>query len=81
MNLPQLRRFAQELHAAYSRYLAALREEQLLHVALHAQYHRGKVNVLLRHAELAPAATDYIAFIRGAPAATTGATPRAQGAG
>jgi uncharacterized damage-inducible protein DinB len=43
----------------------------LLHVALHGQYHRGKVNLLLRQAGLAPAPTDYIAFVRGVPAATT----------
>ena len=43
----------------------------LLHVALHGQYHRGKVNLLLRQADLAPAPTDYIAFARGVPAATT----------
>lgn len=44
--------------------------EILLHVALHGQYHRGKVNLLLRQAGLDPAPTDYIAFVRGAPAAT-----------
>jgi uncharacterized damage-inducible protein DinB len=49
----------------------------LLHVALHGQYHRGKVNLLLRQAGCAPAPTDYIAFVRGAPAATE-ATSRAQ---
>ena len=42
----------------------------LLHVALHGQYHRGKVNLLLRQAELPPAPVDYIGFVRGAPAAT-----------
>jgi uncharacterized damage-inducible protein DinB len=46
-------------------------QDILLHVALHAQYHRGKVNLLLRQASLEPAAADYIAFIRGAPAAIT----------
>jgi uncharacterized damage-inducible protein DinB len=45
----------------------------LLHVALHGQYHRGKVNVALRDAGLPPVPTDYIAFVRGAPAATTAA--------
>lgn len=91
MELPQLRRVVQELHAAYGRYLAALdgdrlldqvsyttsaglaystpAQDILLHVALHAHYHRGKVNLLLRQAGLAPAPADYIAFIRGAPAA------------
>ena len=43
----------------------------LLHVALHAQYHRGTVNWLLREAGLDPAPTDYIAYIRGAAAAIT----------
>jgi uncharacterized damage-inducible protein DinB len=45
-------------------------QDILLHVALHAQYHRGKINQLLRQAGLAPAPTDYIAFVRGAPAVT-----------
>lgn len=43
--------------------------EILLHVALHGQYHRGKVNLLLRKSGQEPAPTDYIAFLRGAPAA------------
>src|SRR4051794_22627480 len=34
----------------------------VMHVALHAQYHRGKINLLLRQAGLEPAPTDYIAF-------------------
>lgn len=42
----------------------------LLHVALHGQYHRGKVNLMLRQTGGAPAPTDYIAYVRGAPAAT-----------
>jgi uncharacterized damage-inducible protein DinB len=46
-------------------------QDILLHVALHAQYHRGKVNLRLRDAGRTPAATDYIAFVRGVPAATT----------
>jgi uncharacterized damage-inducible protein DinB len=40
----------------------------LLHVSLHAQYHRGKVNLLLRQAGLVPASTDYIVFIRSVAA-------------
>ncbi len=36
---------------------------------LHASYHRGQVALLLRSAGFEPAATDYIAFVRGAPAA------------
>lgn len=43
----------------------------LHHVFLHAQYHRGKVNLLLRQAGLTPAPVDYIGFIRGFPAAVT----------
>jgi uncharacterized damage-inducible protein DinB len=43
----------------------------LMHVALHGQCHRGKVNLLLRHAGAAPAPVDFIAFRRGVPAART----------
>lgn len=42
----------------------------LVHSALHGQYHRGKVNLLLRQAGRNPVATDFIAFVRGVPAAT-----------
>ena len=42
----------------------------LTHVALHGQYHRGKVNLLLRQRESAPAPVDFIGYIRGASAAT-----------
>ena len=45
-------------------------EDILLHVALHGTYHRGQVARILRSAGAAPASTDYIAFVRGAPAAT-----------
>jgi uncharacterized damage-inducible protein DinB len=45
--------------------------EILLHVAMHGQYHRGKVNLLLRQAGELPAPTDYISFVRGVPAAVT----------
>lgn len=45
-------------------------EDIILHVAMHGQYHRAQVNLLLRQAGLQPAPVDYIAFIRGAPAAT-----------
>ena len=49
----------------------------LLHVALHGQYHRGKVNLMLRLAGHPPAPTDYIAYVRGAAAARTeSASPR-----
>lgn len=39
-------------------------EEILLHVMLHAQYHRGKANVALRQAGLVPAGVDYILWRR-----------------
>lgn len=42
----------------------------LIHVALHGQYHRGKINLMLRLSGREPAPADYIAFVRGAPAAT-----------
>lgn len=52
----------------------------LLQVALHGQYHRGKVNLLLRQAGRAPAPVDYIAWVRGAAAATAGDPRRARAA-
>jgi uncharacterized damage-inducible protein DinB len=45
--------------------------DMLLQVMLHGQYHRGKINLLLRQAHLPPTPTDYIAFARGVPAAVT----------
>lgn len=45
-------------------------EDILVHVCMHGQYHRGQVNRILRASGLQPAAVDYIAFTRGAPAAT-----------
>ena len=45
-------------------------EDILLHVAMHGSYHRGQVALLVRAAGEEPNATDYIAFVRGAPAAT-----------
>ena len=48
----------------------------LLQVMLHGQYHRGKINLLLRQAHLPPTPTDYIAFARGVPAATTDLSAR-----
>lgn len=44
--------------------------EILTHVPLHSQYHRGKVNLLLREAGIEPVPVDYIAWVRGVPAAT-----------
>jgi len=46
-------------------------EDMLLQVALHGCYHRGQVALVVRGAGAEPAPTDYIAFIRGAPAAVT----------
>ena len=46
------------------------RRDILLHVALHGCYHRGQVALTLRQAGAEPEPTDYIAFARGAPAAT-----------
>jgi uncharacterized damage-inducible protein DinB len=42
----------------------------LLHVVLHGSYHRGQVAAEVRAADGTPVPTDYIAFVRGAPAAT-----------
>ena len=46
-------------------------QDILLHVALHGQYHRGKVNLILRQGGHLPAPADYIAYVRGVPAART----------
>lgn len=50
-------------------------DDILLHVALHGSYHRGQVALLVREAGSKPASTDYIAFVRGVPAATTPLRP------
>jgi uncharacterized damage-inducible protein DinB len=42
----------------------------LTHVTLHGAYHRGQIAASIRAGGDTPTATDYIAFIRGAPAAT-----------
>ncbi len=42
----------------------------LTHVAVHAAYHRGQVALLLRDGGHEPNPSDYIAYTRGAPAAT-----------
>lgn len=51
----------------------------LLHVVLHGQYHRGKVNLLLRQGGQTPVPTDYIAFVRGVPTATEATALRKEG--
>ena len=38
---------------------------------VHGQYHRGKVNLLLRQEGMSPVPGDFIAYVRGAPAATS----------
>jgi uncharacterized damage-inducible protein DinB len=45
-------------------------EDILTHVAMHGSYHRGQIAALLRAGGDSPSPTDYIAFVRGAPAAT-----------
>jgi uncharacterized damage-inducible protein DinB len=45
-------------------------EDILTHVCLHGAYHRGQIAASIRAAGDAPSPTDYIAFARGAPAAT-----------
>ncbi len=50
--------------------------DMLLQVMLHGQYHRGKINLLLRQAHLPPTPTDYITFARGVPAAVTDLSDR-----
>jgi uncharacterized damage-inducible protein DinB len=46
-------------------------EDMLLHVVLHGCYHRGQVALVVRGAGGEPAPTDYIAWVRGVPSATT----------
>jgi uncharacterized damage-inducible protein DinB len=46
-------------------------DDILIHVALHGQYHRGKINVYLRESGGKPMPVDYIAYVRGTPAAIT----------
>lgn len=45
-------------------------EDILLHVCLHGANHRGQVNALLRAGGAEPLPSDYIAYVRGAAAAT-----------
>ncbi len=45
-------------------------EDILTHVSLHGAYHRGQIAASLRASGGVPVPTDYIAFVRGAPAAT-----------
>lgn len=45
-------------------------EDILFHVCLHGSYHRGQIGQAMRQGGAVPAPTDYIGYIRGAPAAT-----------
>jgi uncharacterized damage-inducible protein DinB len=45
-------------------------EDILTHVILHGTYHRGQVSLLVRQGGGEPVPSDYIAMVRGAPAAT-----------
>jgi uncharacterized damage-inducible protein DinB len=42
----------------------------LVHVAMHGSYHRGMTSILMRRSGGVAAPTDFIAFVRGEPAAT-----------
>lgn len=44
----------------------------LTHVALHGSYHRGQIALLARQGDGTPSVTDYIAFVRDAPAPPQG---------
>jgi uncharacterized damage-inducible protein DinB len=52
-------------------------DDILLHVAMHGAYHRGQIALVTRLGGGEPASTDYIAFVRGAPAATRTSPPAA----
>ena len=52
-------------------------EDILVHVAMHGSYHRGQISLLVRDAGAEPQPTDFIAFARGAPAATRASVARA----
>jgi uncharacterized damage-inducible protein DinB len=45
-------------------------EDILTHVTMHGAYHRGQIAASIRASGDTPTPTDYIAFVRGAPAAT-----------
>ncbi|HEV2018730.1 MAG TPA: DinB family protein [Gemmatimonadaceae bacterium] len=56
-------------NSASDEYTSTL-EDILTHVSLHGAYHRGQIAASVRAAGDTPIPTDYIAFTRGAPAAT-----------
>jgi uncharacterized damage-inducible protein DinB len=47
----------------------------LVHVAMHGSYHRGMISILTRRSGGVAAPTDFIAFVRGEPAATRSDAP------
>jgi uncharacterized damage-inducible protein DinB len=49
----------------------------LIHVTLHGAYHRGQIAAAIRAGGDTPASTDYIAMVRGAPAAVSPVRTRA----
>jgi uncharacterized damage-inducible protein DinB len=53
-------------------------EDMLLQLLTHGAYHRGQVAQLVRQHGGEPSPTDYIAFVRGAPAATRATTTRSR---
>jgi len=57
------------INSAGSQFESAV-EDILLHVALHGAYHRGQIARGVRENDADPEPTDFIAFMRGAPAAT-----------
>ncbi len=56
------------LNSAGVQFTSTLRDI-LIHVALHGAYHRGQIAAAVRAGGDTPASTDYIAFVRGTPAA------------
>ena len=66
---PGLEREIPYLNSAGDSFRSRVRDI-LMHVALHGCYHRGQVALLLRESGCEPQPTDYIAFVRGAAAAT-----------
>lgn len=48
-------------------------DDIVTHVMLHGAYHRGQIARAFRQEGAAPRPTDYIAFVRGVPAATRAA--------
>ena len=69
LTLERLARAITYRNSAGDEYTSTL-EDILTHVSLHGAYHRGQIAASVRAAGDTPIPTDYIAFARGAPAAT-----------